>query len=76
MVSSNTLLISFILFLYRIRMFYNFNKMNIIIQFLCREMNYKQLNLYLTGSTVQQDSRRPGFTGVRCIMQGNETEGV
>lgn len=50
--------------------------MNIIIQFLCREMSYKRLNLYLTGSTVQQDTRRPSFTGMWCIMQGNETEGV
>lgn len=39
-------------------------------------MNYKQFNLYLTGSTVQQDTRRPSFTGVWCVMQGNETEGV
>lgn len=32
--------------------------------------------LYLTGSTVQQDTRRPSFTGMWCIMQGNEAEGI
>lgn len=50
--------------------------MNIIIPILYREMDYKLLNLYLTGSTVQQDTRRPSFTGMWCIMQGNETEGI
>lgn len=32
--------------------------------------------LYLTGSTVQQDTRRPSFTGMWCIMQGNEAESI
>lgn len=42
---------------------------------LYREMIIKD-KFCLTGSPVQQDTRRPSFTGMRCIMQGNEAESV